>query len=137
MYIPTYVSSTSAAQDTQTYADVESKPEVSSAPYQTPQTSQYSSNVQYQQTYQPAQYIQPEGKYLQEYIIKKEPNSLLDSYVPSYLQVQNYHRQQQQNYVQEPLVKIPHKTSYKSVTVLPAESNQRYSYLTSTYKYKS
>lgn len=137
MYIPTYVPSTSTAQDTQTYEDVSSKSGVTSTNYQTPQTSQYSSNVQFQQTYQPAQYVQPEAKYVQEYIIKKEPKSLLDSYVPSYLQVQNYNKQYQQNYVQEPLVKIPRKTSYKSVTVLPAESNQGYSFLSSPYKYKS
>lgn len=138
MYIPTYVPTPSIAQNTQTYEDVASKTGVSAATYQTSQPSSYSSsNVQYQQTYQPTQHVQPQGKYVQEYIIKKEPKSLLDSYIPSYLQIEHYNRQQQRNYVQEHLVKIPHKTSHKSVTVVPEESNPRYSYLTSPNKYNS
>lgn len=141
MYIPTYVPSTASAQSAQNYETVQSNAEDAAAPYQVPQLqkSQYPSTVQYQQTYQSTQYVQPQGKYQQELIIKKEPNSLLDSYVPSYLQVQYYNRHQQQNYVEEPVVKIPRKSGRKasSSSHVPAESNLRYSYQAKPYKYNS
>lgn len=139
MYVPSYVPATSNAQTDQKYQTIASNVGDTSTSYQSPPISQYSSSAsQYQQSYQPTQYVQPQGTYLHEHIIKKQPNSLLESYVPSYLQVQHYNRQQQQNYVQEPVVKIPRKNSYKSaITYAPAESSHRYSYLTSPYKYKS
>lgn len=136
MYVPTHVPSTNIAQNQQNYENVVYTTRAEDT-YQTPQTSQYPSGIQYQQNYQLAQSAQPQGKYIQEQIIKKEPKSLLDSYIPSYLQVQYYNRQQQQpNYVQEPVVKIPRKKNYKSSSHIPAESSLRYSYQASPYKFK-
>lgn len=131
MYVPNYVSKGNTAQTSQDYSNVAytTGSEDTSTTYQAPQAPHQYTTTQSYQSYK------PQFNYIQEHIIKQEPKSLLDSYIPSYLQVQYYNRQQQQNYVQEPLVKVPRKSSHKSVTILPSESTLRYQ--SSPYKSKS
>lgn len=138
MYIPTYVPSVKAAQ----ISNIENvayttDTQDTAATYQAPPSPQYSTiQVPESQPQHTVQLLQPQGKFFEEQVIKREPKSLLDSYIPSHLQLQYYRQQQQQNYLQEPVIKVPRKSTYKTITNVPSESNLRYSYQPSPYRYK-
>nr|CAI5832368.1 unnamed protein product [Callosobruchus analis] len=69
---------------------------------------QYVVQPQYEQKeQQQVQYVHPKPQYTKpsEYIIKREPKSLLDSYIPSVVQLE-YYRQIQQNAIRDN-VKVP------------------------------
>nr|CAH7745434.1 unnamed protein product [Callosobruchus chinensis] len=111
---------------------------------------QYVVQPQYEQKeQQQVQYVHPKQQYTKpsEYIIKREPKSLLDSYIPSVVQLE-YYRQIQQNAIRDN-VKVPqvfHKrqefTPQSSTTedttpdvsrqyvtkYIPQSSTKRYSY---------
>lgn len=128
MYVPSFVQPT-AAEQTQNYENVVyTTGEDTTSSYQAPEP-------QVQQKAQTS-YVQPEGKgALTEYVIKREPKSLLDSYIPSVLQLQYYKQaQSQQNSIQEP-IKIPRTFNSKShYRPTAAESSIRYTYRPSTYR---
>lgn len=141
MYVPAYVSSTEAAQ-IQNYENVVyagDDAQASTSSYQIPQTPQYTAQVQPKEQ---IQYTQSKNKFPKqpEYMIKREPKSLLDSYIPSILQLQ-YYNQAQQNSVQEP-VKISQsangkeyvKNSYKPEGPSGAETSLTYRYQPRSYR---
>lgn len=111
MYIPTpaYVTASpkgeNALQETQEYVNVipQGYSNYVTQPYETPADNQYVQYVTEDTKPSDVQYVKPqelEGqKYVQqEYVTpKKAPKSLLDSYVPSYLQIQYYKQQQAQD----------------------------------------
>ncbi|KAJ8984600.1 hypothetical protein NQ317_006062 [Molorchus minor] len=106
MYIPAYVP-TETTDQTQNYENVVYTPTSTqdSATYQAPDaaTPQYAPQPQQQEQ---VQYVQPKAKQTKaEFVVNREPKSLLDSYIPSYVQLQ-YYRQAQQNSIEEP-VRIP------------------------------
>ncbi|KAG5878754.1 hypothetical protein JTB14_012124 [Gonioctena quinquepunctata] len=89
----------SQKEETSQYAQPES---VISQNEQPAQYAQQGESAQYVQTGESAQYGQPENNYNNaEVVIRREPKSLLDSYVPSYLQLQYYRQTQHQNTIQD------------------------------------
>lgn len=141
MYVPAYVSSTEAAQS-QNYENVVyagNDAQTFTPSYQVPQTPQYA--TQQVQPKEQVRYSQPKNKFAKtEYVIKREPKSLLDSYIPSIVQLQ-YYNQAQQNSVQEP-VKVSQtvsgkeyvKSSYRPEGPSGAETSLTYRYQPSSYR---
>ncbi|XP_018573740.1 uncharacterized protein LOC108912831 [Anoplophora glabripennis] len=140
MYVPAYVASTAADQG-QNYENVysEDDSQAYTPSYQVSQSPQYI--TQQPQPKQQFQYVQPKNKLAStEYIIKREPKSLLDSYIPSIVQLQ-YYKQTQQNSVQEP-VKVSQtvsgkeyvKSSYRPEGPSGAETSLTYRYQPSSYR---
>ncbi|KAJ8919326.1 hypothetical protein NQ315_003910 [Exocentrus adspersus] len=144
MYVPS-LASPATAEQTQSYDNVvyegEDTQDVTS--YQAPQplqTVQYTTQ-QAPKEQAPVQYTQPKDLYTRpEYIIKREPKSLLDSYIPSIVQLRYRNRILQQNSVQEP-IKISQSVSgkpyiknvYRTEEPSDAGSSVRYRYQPSSY----
>lgn len=120
MHVPTYVPK---AEQTQNYENVVYAANDQQQEYVVPET-QYVQTQQVQPTvkYVPQTQVQPTVKYVQPQVqksqqlfTKSEPKSLLDSYVPSILQVQYYKQQQAQaNAIQHSLKDVASTVSGKS-----------------------
>ncbi|KAJ8938720.1 hypothetical protein NQ318_005574 [Aromia moschata] len=141
MYIPTYVPNT-ASDQSQNYENVvytptatqddtpSTRPSIYQAPQSPSQAHYTSSSSQKEQV----RYVQPKAKYAKtEYVVRREPKSLLDSYVPSVVQLQ-YYNQAQQNSIQEP-VKLTQsvrpkntKSEYRPAEPSGAEASLTYRY---------
>ncbi|KAJ8963921.1 hypothetical protein NQ314_005249 [Rhamnusium bicolor] len=122
MYIPTYVPTTEQTQNYENVIYTTNDAQDSSSAYQIPQT----------QAPQTTQYVQQNNV--------QEPKSLLDSYVPSILQLQ-YYKQAQQNSIQEP-VKVSQdpsgkqyvKNGYRSAEPAGAGTSLTYRYQANSHK---
>lgn len=131
MYIPTYVPG-QAADQTQTYENVVYS--TNEQTYQQPESPQYTTYSEKQPS-QYTTYTEKENSYeigksaytpKGENVIKREPKSLLDSYVPSSVQLQYY--KQAQSHINS--LEDSHK--YGSFSPLEAESTYRHSYKTTS-----
>ncbi|XP_044254391.1 uncharacterized protein LOC123004926 [Tribolium madens] len=126
MYVPSYVPK---AEQTQNYENVV---------YTNDQQAYVVPETQYVQTQQVTPAIkyapQPQAEKTQQVFTKSEPKSLLDSYVPSILQVQYYKQQQSQaNAIQQSLKDVSTvigKSSYRPTQIShnSAESVINYNY---------